>query len=782
MQDETLRFPDIALLDRSKSFHSTAEGKMWTRLLINLSWWLHDMYEKDGCDPNEKFAYVENKLEQCKSLFPERFVLMFSNPEFSPNKQHPFLICRHDQHRTILLIFRATVSSKSIQDVFTDLRLYSNHDVYEGDRHAGFASRADSGPTLAVAHWLQQGWKVIISGHSLGGAVSQLFTARVIDSLVEIGLTVDRVVLRCITFGTPQCADHHFWSKYAAWYDIFDTYIYENDAIFRLVTFGTEAATSVAKAFANQIINYGKKVIQYIDNDQCRNLADSSFEQICINGVDILLPKYYVFGRHHFIMKDERANLMIKSIGELEEDRQRLMTDLKYGTKEWYKYFIEKEMMFSGSLKFVYRDFADHGCYPFAINQLFNEEANRRLVELKESREQATIIPQEQSDARAILFCRSDRAIEFLKEHSTFNIEITTFFNVTDIQVTVLSNEKNSALQRMEHLDPISTALLSYHDQLSGCKQLHRIKNVKTEQERDMYWKKMYIEEPLKDMPDKYRWNWIGMMQICLQLNSMHEILLTKPPKLVLSGKSQTGKSTLFHHLTGQNLEELRNIDAFNTRMSLQCSALITFDENNHTKSELTIDVVDNPGQDDATEQARNLLNITLHTASLFIVVSTLEDVNQKHNIELIDYLLQETSVNILVLINKIDVRLFEEWIQFKNKSMIDDTSDHDDWEKGEDYVRDVTVPVNSNFNASDTVEKLIRRPKQELITSLIHDKKEIDRRLTIKPIILKQFKKVDTYYQDLRNFSRSDKNFLSQVSKSNVNKWIIENLTSVYD
>ncbi|CAF3351606.1 unnamed protein product [Rotaria sp. Silwood2] len=710
MQDETLRFPDIALLDRSKSFHSTAEGKMWTRLLINLSWWLHDMYEKDGCDPNEKFAYVENKLEQCKSLFPERFVLMFSNPEFSPNKQHPFLICRHDQHRTILLIFRATVSSKSIQDVFTDLRLYSNHDVYEGDRHAGFASRADSGPTLAVAHWLQQGWKVIISGHSLGGAVSQLFTARVIDSLVEIGLTVDRVVLRCITFGTPQCADHHFWSKYAAWYDIFDTYIYENDAIFRLVTFGTEAATSVAKAFANQIINYGKKVIQYIDNDQCRNLADSSFEQICINGVDILLPKYYVFGRHHFIMKDERANLMIKSIGELEEDRQRLMTDLKYGTKEWYKYFIEKEMMFSGSLKFVYRDFADHGCYPFAINQLFNEEANRRLDVDK---------------------------------------------NKTEWQI---------------------------FSQLSGCKQLHRIKNVKTEQERDMYWKKMYIEEPLKDMPDKYRWNWIGMMQICLQLNSMHEILLTKPPKLVLSGKSQTGKSTLFHHLTGQNLEELRNIDAFNTRMSLQCSALITFDENNHTKSELTIDVVDNPGQDDATEQARNLLNITLHTASLFIVVSTLEDVNQKHNIELIDYLLQETSVNILVLINKIDVRLFEEWIQFKNKSLIDDTSDHDDWEKGEDYVRDITIPVNSNFNASDTVEKLIRRPKQELITSLIHDKKEIDRRLTIKPIILKQFKKVDTYYQDLRNFSRSDKNFLSQVSKSNVNKWIIENLTSVYD
>ena len=43
-------------------------------------------------------------------------------------------------------------------------------------------------------------------------------------------------------------------------------------------------------------------------------------------------------------------------------------------------------------------------------------------------------------------------------------------------------------------------------------------------------------------------------------------------------------------------------------------------------------------------------------------MVTTLDDVNQLHNIEFVNMLLRETKVKILVLINKIDSRLIEEW------------------------------------------------------------------------------------------------------------------------
>ncbi|CAF1364826.1 unnamed protein product [Didymodactylos carnosus] len=210
VNEEEILFPDIPPLNVSTSVHSTVQGKIWVRLLINLCWWLHDMREVDGNDPNSKFKYIESKLAECKMLFPGRFTLMFSDPGLLSEKQHPFLICRQDEHKVIILVFHATVSSKSIQDVFTDASLYSDRNVYGGDRHSGFSERAESGPLLAVINWLNEGWKVIVGGHSLGGAVSQLFTVKVIQNLVEFGSSLDKVWLRCITFGTPQCADRHF--------------------------------------------------------------------------------------------------------------------------------------------------------------------------------------------------------------------------------------------------------------------------------------------------------------------------------------------------------------------------------------------------------------------------------------------------------------------------------------------------------------------------------------------------------------------------------------------
>jgi hypothetical protein len=190
---------------------------------------------------------------------------MFSDLKVLPDKQHPFLICRQDEHKTIILVFRATVSSKSLQDVFTDISFYSNLQVYEGSRHAGFSKRAESGPLLAVVNWLQQGWKVIVTGHSLGGAVSQLFTCAVIKSLTEIGLTPDKVVLRCVTFGIPQCADHDFWSSFSKWYDIFGERINSGRSVTKtllFLTFYRAFASNFDRAFEKKIYRVSVSLLQ----------------------------------------------------------------------------------------------------------------------------------------------------------------------------------------------------------------------------------------------------------------------------------------------------------------------------------------------------------------------------------------------------------------------------------------------------------------------------------------------------------------------------------------
>ncbi|CAF5108731.1 unnamed protein product, partial [Rotaria magnacalcarata] len=84
--DEEMLFPDITQIDRSTSFHSHIVDKIWIRLLIHLCWWLYDTYEVDGNDSDAKSNYIENKLAQCQSLFPAKFVLTFSDLRFLPEQ------------------------------------------------------------------------------------------------------------------------------------------------------------------------------------------------------------------------------------------------------------------------------------------------------------------------------------------------------------------------------------------------------------------------------------------------------------------------------------------------------------------------------------------------------------------------------------------------------------------------------------------------------------------------------------------------------------------------
>ncbi|CAM4917171.1 unnamed protein product [Rotaria socialis] len=1107
------QFPNIPF-NSSTSFHSTAEGKVWTRLLIHLCWWLHDMYEIDGAD--SKFDYIEKKIDGCRTLFPGEFKLMFSDTHVSPAEQHPLLICRQDEQKIIILVFRATISSKSIQDVFTDASIYSNHQVYLGARHAGFAKRAESAPLIAVTNWLRRGWKIIITGHSLGGAVSQLFTAQVISNLVEAGLLPEMVSLRCITFGTPQCADYHFWSSYTDWYGVFDTYIYQYDAIFRLATFGADVTKEVTDSFSRYLQKLGikafGKVIGY-KNEDLTSIFVKATDQICNFCHDALLPAYSIFGRHHFIRKDEKSELKIDSVGELADEKEQLLKNLAVG-RHWYDYLIERKLI-PNKFTFVYREFMEHGCYPFAINQLFNREATPRLstghsmkqkvlrieaknnrgkrssaadsvsninaivnltdesslsriyfqgflvdfiiavklpnqlAESEQSREITPVLSQEKPDVCTVLYRKSDASTKYLRENSSFEVNVRTYFGSFNIKVAVLTNF-HPEMPSVYQLDPIATVFRAYGEfvldassteqidsPLSRCFrslfaafddighigfdaimarylvekqsrnlcsdairdlprqpalnendtvenyfdteltmlkqtaennkdseqgkhalflyeallrelektisspthttdedstqgpelvplhlnfiQLHRhlqdlhtdfnvctvqeklkailapfifiiiklerlefierwtfgdhvafvrdvhsrifrwidnhwyvrlptdvflgfakplvyvlcyypsavgiggarygllndykktlkslkhisasllvstgevvhenenewqilnrvaecdwsrkLTQAKSSQEQHTMWAQTFTSEPLKEIPSEYQCKFISVIQMCCQLSTMREILAGQPPKVVITGQSQTGKSTLFEYLTGRNLKELCDVTNFNTRMSLQCPAFIKLDDepNDGTLSDgsvLPIHLVDSPGDDDATGQSGTLLDLSLHAANLFILVTALTDVNQKHTIALLNKILKDTRVKILVLINKVDLRLKEAWKKIrKGYSYRRQDSDDEDTDNHE---------LDQVFSLCKTLDEMVKRPREELIDGLEVDRTVVNNRVTFQTVILTGF---NEFYKTF-----DEPGFREKVHKSNVNKWIKQNLINSTD
>ncbi|CAF3899978.1 unnamed protein product [Rotaria sp. Silwood1] len=1098
--DVNTKFPHISF-NNSKSFHSTSEGKVWTRLLIHLCWWLHDMYEIKGTDTNAKFEYIEEKISQCQSLFPGQFKLMFSDPDISPNKQHPLLICREDKQKIIIVVFRATVSSKSLQDVFTDISIHSNHQIYLGDRHSGFSKRAESGPLLAVTNWLRRGWKIIITGHSLGGAVSQLFTAQVISNLVEAGLLPEMVSLRCITFGTPQCADYHFWSSYTKWYDVFDTYIYEHDAIFRLASFGTKFIKEVTDSFVDYLGKIGLQicnhVIQYRNQDLTNVLGNAS-DQIYPFASDMLFPTYSIFGRHHFIRKDENSELKIDTIGEKEKEKERLLKDLSAGHR-WYNYFIEEKLI-PNQLKFIFREFMEHGCYPFSINQMFNKEATlllstsisekQELLRIQEDQKKSNwtsdsiphlsammnynvvnslsrihfqgflvdfiisvelpielikpgqtnikkpILSQDKPDECSISCFNSYLSMNFLKTKCWFEVKVKTYFGQFNVQVVIIANF-DATIPSVYQLDPISTifrafvefildansfehidsslthcfssflstleridsnkfdtllarysaemqsrnlsteidkelqnlplpkrtdkletyfkpklaslkklaeenknsekgehALYIYNalkyeidgqnkqssinnndstidyklvplylkfsqlqnylnilhedpgidsvrenlkvlmasifyvmiklrrlesielipvieklnvdllecyillriadildvkdwavgvvmglcamkttvhcvvpdyriciqsllkvavallkstgedidkdtsewnilNRIAECQWSHTLIQAKLSQQLDSVWDKIIEKQPLKCIPHENRCHIIDVIEICCQLCNMREILAGKPPKVVITGLSQTGKSTLFQYLTGRELREISDISNFNTRISVQSQAFIKLNDNTTADDlVLPIDLVDSPGYDDATGQAENLLGMSFNAANLFIVVTTLKDINQKHTISLLNKILYSTKVKILVLINQVDIRLMEKWQEVKRQE-VRRRSSYKKKDSDDDSDIDET---NQEFNRCQILDQMIERPRKELIQGLMIAAEVIKTRVTFQKVILKGFNDFDKIFIRYNNQYKND-GFRDKVHKSNVQKWIKQNL-----
>ncbi|CAF1381962.1 unnamed protein product [Rotaria magnacalcarata] len=303
------------------------------------------------------------------------------------------------------------------------------------------------------------------------------------------------------------------------------------------------------------------------------------------------------------------------------------------------------------------------------------------------------------------------------------------------------------------------------------CDWSRKLTEAKSPQELDTMWAQIFTSEPLKEIPSEHRCKFINVIKICCQLSAMREILAGQPPKVVITGQSQTGKSTLFEYLTGRNLKERRDVTNFNTRMSLQSPAFIKLDDKSKDGkisdgSVLQIHLVDSPGDDDATGQSGTLLDLSLKAANLFIMVTTLKDINQMNTIKLLKKILDNTQVKILVLINQVDLRLKEEWENFRKR---DSYTRQDSDDEGTDNFKS-----DQEFSRCKILEEMVRRPKEELINGLQEDDTVVKNRVTFQTVILKGF---NEFYKTF-----DEPGFREKVHKSNVNKWIKQNLINFTD
>lgn len=108
-------------------------------------------------------------------------------------------------NKRILAAFRG---SMCISDFITDVRINSSSNAYMGKIHSGFFDRSESVPLNYLVKKLSQGYRIILTGHSLGAAVSCLIAVKLILD-TKVGFeNSDKILF--IGFGCPLIGDQNF--------------------------------------------------------------------------------------------------------------------------------------------------------------------------------------------------------------------------------------------------------------------------------------------------------------------------------------------------------------------------------------------------------------------------------------------------------------------------------------------------------------------------------------------------------------------------------------------
>jgi len=153
--------------------------------------------------------------------------------------------------KTLIVAVRGTQPTG--EDIFTDLQ-FTTVTGLGGKIHQGFRDRSSQYESVLdfAERYLEDGGRVIFTGHSLGGAVASILTLKL---LRERGLdAVYHNQLLCISFGTPLIGDAKFAKEANAHSAHFFTYVNKADIVPRVLLLHKEVLKRLYAGFKGEKI------------------------------------------------------------------------------------------------------------------------------------------------------------------------------------------------------------------------------------------------------------------------------------------------------------------------------------------------------------------------------------------------------------------------------------------------------------------------------------------------------------------------------------------------
>jgi len=164
---------------------------------------------------------------------------------------------------------------------------------------------------------------------------------RVLKQAMFQGMNPESLNVRCVTFGSPQVADRRFWMALRRFWCRFDSYIFGDDFIFRASALGGDLLKKVIVGALKLGAETLSKVVLL------KTQPDETTKELAMKVVNIVasitVPKFCIFGRHHFLRFEQDQVL---SIGTTTEEVERILgTDLNDESQDanWWSLLRERK-------------------------------------------------------------------------------------------------------------------------------------------------------------------------------------------------------------------------------------------------------------------------------------------------------------------------------------------------------------------------------------------------------------------------------------------------------
>ena len=181
---------------------------------------------RDGERQNTNIPPLQGIQFCCSAYLKQKYLV-------AENKSSYFVVC---------------MGSKEIRDLFVDINITSQQ-VHQdaGLAHRGFVERSKSVPVESFYIYARRkGKRLVMSGHSLGGAVAMLASIRLLMALEDTGSNHQ---VRCFSFGSPTLIDFKLARMVndKGWNRFLNSYGVENDPV-PWLAMAIQDATSLGKS------------------------------------------------------------------------------------------------------------------------------------------------------------------------------------------------------------------------------------------------------------------------------------------------------------------------------------------------------------------------------------------------------------------------------------------------------------------------------------------------------------------------------------------------------